>query len=257
MEKFEVKTLVIVLTCLFLVLGLFVFMFFIVYRRNQNTRESEIEKLNKTLLQTQLEIQEQTLKTISQEIHDNIGQVLSLVKLNLNTLDLNGGEGKAEKLDNSMHLVSKAINDLRDLSRSMSGDKIADLGLPDAMENELRIIGNTGQHKTNFTLSGDVQKLQQQQNLVVFRIVQESLHNAVKYSKAANISGQMVFAPERLLVSISDDGKGFDSKQLDVKKTGIGLKNMLDRAQMIGASLYIKSEPGKGTRIDLDLPLNK
>jgi len=88
------------------------------------------------LLQTQIEIQEQTLKTISQEIHDNVGQVLSLAKLNLNTFEANP-EGK---LKNTKELVSKAINDLRDLSRSLHGEKIGEIGLQEAIVNELKIL---------------------------------------------------------------------------------------------------------------------
>jgi signal transduction histidine kinase len=96
-----------------------------VYRKRIKENLLLQAKFQQALLQTQIEIQEQTLTTISQEIHDNIGQVLSLAKLNLNTLQ----PDEHEKLKDTKMLVSKAINDLRDLSRSMHGDKIADLGL--------------------------------------------------------------------------------------------------------------------------------
>ena len=97
-----------------------------------------------TLLQTQLEIQEQTLKTISEEIHDNIGQALSLAKLKLNTVDFTKQEQLIEKITDSKNLVSKAIQDLRDLSRSLNTDNIAAMGLIRAIEYELELFRKSG-----------------------------------------------------------------------------------------------------------------
>lgn len=203
----------------------------------------------RALLQTQLEIQEQTLRTISQEIHDNVGQVLSLAKLNLKTLDFDTGVSKEEKIDKSVELVSKAINDLRDLSRSMNGDKIADLGLQEAIDNELKIVQNTGLMRTRLTIEGTPYILPSQHEIVIFRIVQESLNNAVKHSKATNINILINYLPSQCIISISDDGEGFNANQLEATQTGIGLKNMQSRASLIDAYFSIESIPGKGTKV--------
>ncbi|MEI2749016.1 MAG: histidine kinase [Ferruginibacter sp.] len=104
-------------------------------------------RFQQELLQTQIEIQEQTLKTISQEIHDNVGQILSLAKLNLNIFPAANDEQQT-KINDTKQLVSKAIIDLRNLSRSMYGDQLNELGLNDAIANELSIIRNTGQFNT-------------------------------------------------------------------------------------------------------------
>jgi two-component system, NarL family, sensor kinase len=201
------------------------------------------------LLQTQLEIQEQTLKTISQEIHDNVGQVLSLAKLNLKTLDMDTGVTKDEKIEKSVDLVSKAINDLRDLSRSMNGDKVADLGLRNAIDNELRIIENTGIMHTYLAIEGTPYILPAQHEMVIFRIVQESLNNAVKHSKATNINILINYLPSHCSITIADDGEGFDANHLEATQTGIGLKNMQNRASLINAYFSIQSQPGQGTKV--------
>ena len=206
------------------------------------------------LLQTQLEIQEQTLKTISQEIHDNVGQVLSLAKLNLNTLSFSEGADKQQKIENSISLVGKAINDLRDLSRSMNGDKIADLGLQEAIENELKIIQNTGQFSTNITITGKPYKLKAQNEMVIFRIVQESLNNILKHSKAQNIVADIHYEPNLYKLFIRDDGSGFEVSSLEAGKTGIGLKNMQSRAALIGAVFSIESAGHTGTTVSIQLP---
>ena len=206
------------------------------------------------LLQTQLEIQEQTLKTISQEIHDNVGQVLSLAKLNMNTLQFSEGADKQEKIEASISLVGKAINDLRDLSRSMNGDKVADLGLQEAIENELKIIQNTGQFSTKVTVTGNPYKLKAQNEMVIFRIVQESLNNILKHSKAQNIGADIRYEPEIFKLMITDDGTGFDVSALEAGNTGIGLKNMESRAALIGAVFSIDSLEKNGTTVAIQLP---
>ena len=206
------------------------------------------------LLQTQLEIQEQTLKTISQEIHDNVGQALILAKLNLNTLEFSEGADKQEKIKNSISLVAKAINDLRDLSRSMNGDKIADLGLQEAIENELKIIHNTGQYATQVSVTGKPFKLRPQNEIVIFRIVQECLTNILKHSKAKNISANINYGTGDYTLFIQDDGAGFDMNELSAGKTGIGLKNMESRAALIGGVFSIDSTVNKGTTVKVHMP---
>jgi two-component system, NarL family, sensor kinase len=204
-------------------------------------------QFHQALLQTQIEIQEQTLKTISQEIHDNIGQVLSLAKLNLGTLQY----GEDEKLNDTKNLVSKAINDLRDLSRSLHGDKIAELGLQSAIENELKILQNTGQYNTALQITGEPYKLEPQKEMVLFRIVQEAIHNAVKHAKAKNITVQLNYQPVAFVLQITDDGIGFNAADLQAAQTGIGLKSMQNRAALIGGLFTITAANGTAIKIEL------
>lgn len=201
------------------------------------------------LLLTQIEIQEQTLKTISEEIHDNVGQVLSLAKLNLNTID-NAGD---KKIQDTKNLVAKAINDLRNLSRSIHGDRIAELGLQQSIEDELSILQNSGQFATQLKLSGNAYKLTPQKEMVLFRIVQEALNNAVKYSKAKNITVQMNYRSNEFYIEVEDDGCGFDIETLPAAKTGIGLNSMKSRAALINGVYNIQSCINMGTSISITL----
>jgi signal transduction histidine kinase len=250
------ETAIITTSLLLLLLVVFIIFFVFVHKNRQLTYKKEKELLQsqhaQALLQTQLEIQEQTLCTISQEIHDNVGQVLSLAKLNLKTLDFDTGVSKDEKIENTVELVSKAINDLRDLSRSLNGDKIADLGLKDAIDNELKIIQNTGLFHTSLTIEGNPYILQSQHEMVIFRIVQESLNNAVKHSKATKINILINYLPSHCSITVADDGEGFDANQLEATQTGIGLKNMQSRASLINAYFSIQSTPGKGTKVFIE-----
>ncbi len=235
----------------FLLLGFFILALAWLYSKKQkrNKQEKNImqSQHQQALLQTQLEIQEQTLKTISEEIHDNIGQILSLAKLNLNTLP-NSDE---QKIQDTKNLVSKAINDLRNLSHSLHGDVIAELGLRQSIANELHIIKSTKAFETELKFIGTVFKINVEKEMVLFRIVQEALNNCIKYSGAKKIMVTMQYQPQFFKLLIIDDGNGFDAEQ----HVGIGLKSMLNRAQLIGGTFNLQSIQGKGTEITIELPI--
>ena len=211
-------------------------------------------KFQQELLQTQIEIQSQTLQTISQEIHDNVGQVLSLVKLNLGTIEDTENSSNQNKINDTKHLVSKAINDLRDLSRSLYGNKIAELGIADAIDNELKILQNSGQFKTSFKTTGEPFKPEPQKEMVVYRMLQESLNNVIKHSKAQNIDVVLNYTPQLFSLTITDDGIGFESDELPEVSLGMGLKSMKSRAALIGAKFSVQSSKNNGTSISIQLP---
>ena len=253
MEISEIGFLVIILTGLFLLMGLFVLSFFLVYRKNQNIKESEIENLNNALLQTQIEIQEQTLKTVAQEIHDNIGQILSLAKLNLNTFPVITDAAIQARVDDTKHLIGKAIVDLRDLSRSLNGDKINELGLEQAISSELKILQNTGKFSTGLLITGSPYKLDSKKEMVLFRMVQEAMNNAIKHSKAKTIDVQLMYGTEIFQLSIKDNGIGFNPANLLAQQPGIGLKSMQNRAELIGGIFSVLSSSATGTSIIIEI----
>ena len=201
------------------------------------------------LLQTQIEIQEQTLKTISQEIHDNVGQILSLAKLNLNTVENNSDP----KIENTKNLISKAIADLRNLSRSMFGDQLKEIGLPRAVANELAIVEGSGHFKTTMEISGEPFHLSDKKELVVFRMLQEAINNTIKHAKATTITVIVRYIGNSFCLSIADNGKGFDVGSANGKANGMGLKSIQNRAELIGGSAIIVSTPQSGTMIKVEI----
>lgn len=212
-----------------------------------------------TLLRTQLEIQEQTLKNISQEIHDNVGQVLTLAKLNLATTTV-AEEAASEKIKTSQQLIGKAIQDLRDLSRSLNTDYVEDLGLVRSIEYELELLQKTGTIETELNIEGKIIKFDKQKELILFRIVQETIHNIIKHAEAKKISAAIDFTHEAVTIIIKDNGKGFDLSPLNDAGNntfGLGLRNMKNRATLIGAKFSINSIPGTGTEAYLQLPVNE
>jgi two-component system, NarL family, sensor kinase len=248
-------------TSLLLFLSITLFIFYLSYnkRKFRHTREKQQlqSDFHQELLRTQLEIQEQTFQNISQEIHDNIGQMLSLVKLNLNTADFNELPAAIEKVTRSKELVSKAISDLRDLSKSMNPEIIMKIGLTEALERELLMMAKTGQYEVNLSQYGDYYKLDPHKELIIFRIFQELLNNIINHAKAKTVNVTLEYQPEHFRLTVSDDGSGFDITACNEHCKGLGIQNMLNRAKLIGAEIQFMSVPQKGTNVTVGLAFSK
>ena len=235
-----------ILTFIVLVVGFFVFIKKYQSRKLLHLQEKQAlqARFQQELLQTQLEIQEQTFHQISQEIHDNIGQVLSLVRLNINTLSSAGHE---EKISQTDRLLGQAITDLRQLSHNLNTGYLQRTGLVEALAQLLANLERTGKFTTSFSCSADVH-LKDDAIIILYRIVQETINNIIKHADASHVSISMEEANGLLSIVVADNGKGFDTT---VVKGGIGLTNMVNRARMIGASVEMKSQINGGTSVTI------
>jgi two-component system NarL family sensor kinase len=248
--------LVIGVAIVFLSLSTFITIFVIYYQRRQlKFRRTTTElKANFTqqLLQSHLEIQEQTLNAISTEIHDNVGQTLSLAKVQLNIIDQN------EVLDKSLlaeakESVSKAMTDLRDIAKSLNSERIVSSDLPEITAQELHRINRSGIMITSITTEGEIRNIQDEQKLIIFRMIQETLQNIIKHSRAKNVDAKFLYQENFLQIQIKDDGKGFDRELLS-KMDGLGLQNITKRALLIGGEAIVDSKLNEGTVITINVP---
>ncbi|MES1249252.1 MAG: ATP-binding protein [Chitinophaga rupis] len=206
------------------------------------------------LLKTQLEIQEQTFKTISDEIHDNIGQTLSFIKLSINRVFTTLPEAEQEKLTEPKDLLTKVITDLRTLSKTLNTDFIQQIGLASAVRQQLDLLQRTELYETRLVIEGEQEKYSVQRELVLYRIIQELLNNIVKHADAGSVLVHMVYGPDKLRVLVRDDGKGFDvAATRQAANQGLGLRNMLNRVSLIHGTIDIESEAGKGTTVNIEL----
>jgi signal transduction histidine kinase len=252
-----------VLTILFIslfvvLLNVFILRFLVLSQKRQRAYAEERLRLQadyeQELLRTQLEIREETLRYVGQELHDNVGQTLSLVKLNLYTLQDGNPPRPDEKIERSKTQLTKAMSDLRQLSRSLYGGSITDRGLREGLQQELDQLQQSGVFTTDLTVLGTPYRVDPQQELLLFRIAQEALHNAVKHAKKGALNIILQYKTNSLQMSIRDDGPGFDPDKLDMRTTGLGLKNMANRAALMGAQFAVEASPGKGCTIQVVLP---
>jgi signal transduction histidine kinase len=238
----------IIVIALFVILCLTIMLLGSLYWFYRSRSKEKLRLHQQELLKTKLEIQEQTYLHISQELHDNIGQVLSLVKMNINTVAQTTSSVAKEKLSESADLLTKAIQDLRDMSKTLNADFLNEIGLPNAIDQQLQVLKRTGLYCTELSVQGDVDHYHPEQKLLVFRVVQELLNNIVKHANADKIVVSIDDETEKLVIRVQDNGRGFNTElQRSYPNQGLGLRNMHNRLKLAKGYISFQSEPGKGT----------
>ncbi len=247
----------IIATFMILLLLGFILIILFSYRKRQMNFALQLERVKanaeKELLKTQLEIQEQTFQYVSRDIHDNIGQFISLAKLQLNTLDFDQLNLAKEKIGHSADLMTKALDDLRDLSRSLSSDLVRDNGLLAAVDLQIMHLKRLELVEVSFEVTGETRFLDDQKEIFILRIVQEAINNIIRHSAALKVNIQLTYGEGHLTLSLADNGKGFDTS-LPWDSRSSGISNMTKRASLIGATFNIRSSPGAGTTVLLAVP---
>jgi len=251
-------------TLIFLLTAGFITFFFYSYQQRLAAHLKEKEELKilfqNEKLKAQLEMQEQTFLSISQEIHDNIGQILSLTRLNISTIKPDDYLGTQNKITASKDLLDQAIEDLRDLSKRLNTQYVSQQNLSASLQFQLNLIQKSGYIATSLVVHGEENgNLDPEKKLIVFRIAQEALNNIIKHAQAKNIAVVLVYLPDKTIISIKDDGQGFEMPtQTDTPASdkGIGTYNMFYRARLIGAEFSLQSTPGEGTLAHLVLPVS-
>lgn len=248
----DIVTIVLLASLFFAFLAGSVVYFVILYRSRQLKNKQEKEErealYQQELLKTQIEMQEQTLEHISKEIHDNVTQVLSFIKLTLGAVANSLNDERKTKINENRELLSQAINDLRDLSKSLSFEHIKSLGLAKTVKKEVERINKSGIVNVHLAVKGDVYSLGEQRELVLFRILQEGINNALKHSGAKNFHIDMAYTTDTVTLSLKDDGAGFAAETME-NKNGSGLRNIKNRAMLIDGDAFIESAPGKGCKV--------
>jgi len=252
----QVVVTIVAVVILLILIGLIMLFLAVYYHNNKKQHHLEKERLKSSfrqeLLKTQLEMQEQTMQHISREIHDNIGQVLSFVKLNLATANTLSNAEKDERILESKDLIAQAITDLRDLSKSLSVDTFAAKGFIPSIKSEVERINKSKLVQIKLKLEGKIHSLGEQVELVLFRIFQETINNALKHANAKLLNISLQYSDDLFTLTLLDDGSGFDTDEA-MSRNGSGLKNIRNRANLIGAGVVIKSAIGKGSEIKVSL----
>lgn len=249
-EVTEITQAAIAATCIVLLLAVFIVYFIITFRKRQmeHLREKKImqQQFERDAMRAQLEITEATLKKVSDEIHDNIGQSLTLAKLQFRTATQ---ENFQEHFDAGNQMVSRAISDLRNLSRSLSGNFILEHGLVRSIQRELEIVQDSGEITCTFQHKGEHPHLNAQEEIILFRCVQEGLNNAVKHSSGTSIGVNISHNNTGLEIEINDNGNGIPANAPE----GLGMKNMRQRIALLKGKLELNST-ANGTRLVLFIP---
>ncbi|WP_430408740.1 sensor histidine kinase [Kordia sp.] len=258
MEDQEIQMLVAATSLVLLILLTTVIILFVFFQKRKlkfilEKKEAEKQYMEE-IAKSQIEIQEQALQNMSWELHDNIGQLLSVARMHINILGTQLAEENKEKLDEVSEIVGKSLQEIRLLSKTMNTEIIQNMGLVKSIEVELDRFNKLNFLAATLNVKGEDRPLDIKEEIILFRILQEFFSNAIKHSKAKNLEVNLNFKEDRLLISAKDDGVGFDEEEVE---KGSGLINMKSRAAIIKTEFSMKSVKNKGVSLTLSYPYKK
>ncbi|CAL67083.1 sensor histidine kinase [Christiangramia forsetii] len=255
MLRKEEILLIIYFILVILFLAGFTILFFVTYQRRKNKLLQEKfqaeQNFKSELTNARLEIQETTLKNVSWELHDNIGQLLAVASIQLNVLNKKVSEENQSGFKEVKELVASSLKEIRALSRSLNNEVIDYVGLEASVKNEIERFNRLEVVEAKLDIVGETYNIPQEDSIILFRILQEFFSNVIKYAAASKLEVKFSYAANLLEITAFDNGKGFD---MEHQATGSGLLNMRSRAELINANFSLNSSIGKGTSLSLQYP---
>lgn len=227
--------------------GAFLLALFLVFMRRKNklleSQKKEKERFERELAETQIEIREETMRNISWELHDNIGQILTLAKVKAQNA---GGDEK--KMKQAARIIGEGLEELRTLSKIINPETIRKLNLDNALQMEMDRFNRLRFIDADLQIVGEPFSIDDKAQTIIFRILQEFFSNTIKHAQATQLNVRLEYVNGRIVVTASDNGIGFIN---NLESSGIGLKNMKNRAALIRAELKIDSVQDEGTYLQL------
>ena len=248
------ETIVLIIYTIAVIFGLllFVIWFFIAFQNRKNkllVKQIEAEKrYERELATSQLEIQEQTFKNIGWELHDNVGQLLSVVSIQLNMMLLKAPRTIQKQLKDTSDVLGNTIQEVRNLSKTLNNEVVNKNGLIRSLEIEVERFNRLKYLKASFEVNGKIICISAAHEILIFRIYQEFLANVMKHSKAKNLSVTLNFNANDLEIIAEDNGVGFDTSQ---KTESSGLQTIKGRAKLLNAKYSLTSIIDNGTKLVL------
>jgi signal transduction histidine kinase len=254
----DINIIVLIITLIFFVVTVFILLYILSSAKRKNRHRMEKiairQKFETELLQAEFEIQEHTRKNIAGDLHDNIGQLLSLTNMTLASIDLLQADKASQKIADTQNLVQRSIQELRLLSKVIHGEQVIRQGLVSAIEQEIRWLERNGhytvilRHNIEDTPLADDKK-----NLLIFRLLQEAFNNIIKHAQADTVTVLLEHTNGQLRLLIEDNGKGFDMHIQD-QHTGLGMQSMRNRTSLLQGTMSVNSHAGSGTCIAFLIP---
>jgi signal transduction histidine kinase len=246
-------------------LGIALLSAFHVSRLERHLRDEQ-EKDARTAVELQLlsaklvSAQEEERRTIARELHDEIGQVLAVIKMDLShaTRLIASGEATPDVLDDARSITDRALHAVRDISHFLHPPLLDDLGLSAAVDWYVQSINKRHELRVELQTQNMSARLPTDVEVAVYRIVQEGLNNVLRHAKAGRCDVELTRAGTRVTVQIRDDGIGFDLKQPRGVDTGhgLGLIGIRERVMQLGGVLRLDSVPGRGTTLRAEFQIS-
>lgn len=207
-------------------------------------------------MRSMLEGQEKERARIARDLHDGLGNMLSTLKVNIGSLHISFKDGKKEQLySKANEMIDEACTEVRKVAHEMMPIALKQLGLKKALQDLCFKMESTHGFEVFFEVYGQEQVLDNNTNVMLYRIVQELFNNIVKYAEAQEVLLQLTFSENLLNLIVEDDGKGFEMDNI-APDAGMGLKSIRFRSEYIGGECEFDSRLGHGTLVSVNVPLN-
>lgn len=234
---------------------LILFLIWRTYAQRRRLQEQKIDQLEKEKLlfatQSLLKGQEAERNRLAKDLHDGLGGLLSGVKLQLGAMK--GNLILSEEMGRSFNLalvkLDESINEMRRVAHNMMPEALLKLGLQQALQDYCEGLSASQEFTINGEFHGLEKRMDASTEIVVYRIVQELLNNAVKHAGATRILAQVMRHDANLTITVEDNGQGFDPTQT---RTGAGMTNIRSRVDYLKGQMDIQTTPGKGTSVHID-----
>ena len=230
----------------------------------EKTKEIEVQKNIELLKKQELKSikamingQEAERKRIAKDLHDRLGSMLSMVKLNYKSIEDSIAKVKEEnkkQYSQANALLDEACNTVREIAHNMVSGVLTKFGLVAALEDLKNTIEGTNTFQLELVTHGLDNRLENNLEIELYGIVQELIHNVIKHAKANEVSVQLLKRVDGVNLTVIDDGIGFDNSK-EESKSGMGLKSVASRVQELNGVFDIDTGKGNGTTIAVDIPL--
>jgi signal transduction histidine kinase len=263
---FQTRLLLTLLAALALGMGLALFTMRKIFKLEDQARlqyaevaeaRTQLKELSARLVQAQ----EEERRSLSRELHDEVGQALSAVLVELHNLSagiaVRSEEQSRRHVETIKGLVEGTVRVVRNMALLLRPSMLDDLGLIPALKWQARECSkSTSMHVTvDVAVSAELEsdELPDEYKTCIYRVVQEALHNSARHSRATTVRIRVQQGPDRLLLNIQDDGQGFDARHTK----GLGLLGIQERVTHLGGTCDVQSQPGHGTKLSVELPITK
>lgn len=220
-------------------------LFFIISVIRQQRRNLDLHKQN---ILAEITATERDRARIARDLHDELGPILSSVKLRINIFEFTDADDKVqiEKINDG---IDTAVTRIREISHDLMPLDLLRTGLVGAIKEYVNGISNDILNIT-FRCSGDIE-LSEQASVNIYRIIQEIIHNTIKHAQATHLSIAFIKEKGRLIITVKDNGIGFEQKEI---QGGLGLKSLHSRAKLLNGKIFLESKKGTGTEFIFEIP---
>lgn len=254
----------ILITPVMLVLAVGIIVFVVHYQRRMLQHQEQLRKLQaikqQQLLEATFHAQEEERRRVARDLHDEVGAMLALVKLNLYQL-VNKVKVKDDELlsaaDKMKQQLDEVLGSVRRISHDLMPVVLEKMGLAYALDALRRSLAVTGQLELTFSCNDKSKRLSPKHELLLFRMVQELLNNTLKHAQASQVAIDLEFKDSATLLTYTDNGMGFDLEALRQEQTpegGLGIMSLQSRAALLNGHINLSSSPGAGTTAEITIP---